>query len=86
MTVKRKLSVKESITMMVKQRAITTYEDVQYDEQVNFGRNAAGMYFRGEAFEQVPDLKEIARVYFENGMRIPYEFQEIRDIVQAIVA
>lgn len=72
--------------MMVKQRAITTYEDVQYDEQVNFGRNAAGTYFRGEAFEQVPDLKEIARVYFENGMRIPNEFPEIRNIVQALIA
>lgn len=72
--------------MIVKQRAITSYEDVQYDEQVGYGRNASGVYFRGEGFEPVPDMKEIARAYFESGNYIPPEFIEIRSIIQALVA
>lgn len=75
----------ERVRMIVKQRAITTYEDVQYDEQVNYGKNAAGQYFRGEGFEPVTDMKEIARVYFENGIRIPPEFAEVRNVVQALI-
>lgn len=86
MTLRRKLSIGEVIKMIAKQRIITTYEDIQYDETIGYGRNASGVYFRGEAFEPVPDPKEIARAYFENGIHVPPEFAEVRNILAGLIA
>ena len=83
---RRKLSMGEMIKMIMKQRIITTYEDIQYDETIGYGRNAAGAYFRGEAFEPVADPKEIARAYFENGIHVPPEFAEVRNILAGLIA
>ena len=71
--------------MMVRQRQILSYEDISYDEQVGYGRNAAGLYFRGDAFDQVGDLKEIARAYFESNVHIPGEFPEVRAVLSALI-
>lgn len=72
--------------MIAKQRQIITFEDVMCDEQTNYSRSPSGSYFRGDAFEQVPDIKEIARTYFENGWRIPPEFPEVRNMVAVLLS
>lgn len=72
--------------MIGRQRQIITTEDVLFDERTAYSRNNAGAYFRGEGFEAVGDLKEIARAYFENGMNVPGEFPEVRNIIAALLA
>ena len=73
--------------MIAKQRQIVTFENVIQDEQTGYSRNEAGAYFRaGDSFEPVPDIKEIARTYFENGWRIPPEFPEVRNLLAALLA
>lgn len=72
--------------MIAKQRQIITFEDVMCDEQTNYSRSPSGAYYRGDAFEQVADLKEVARTYFENGWRIPPEFPEVRNMVAVLLS
>lgn len=82
----RTLSLMEAIKMIAKQRAITTYEDVIYDETLGYGRNNAGAYFLGEELAPVEDIRAVAVAYLQQGARIPPEFPEIRAIVAGILA
>lgn len=67
--------------MIVKQRTITTFEDVRYDETLAYGRNDSGAYFHGEAFEPEGDVKVVAKAYLDAGVRIPDAFTEVRAVV-----
>ena len=72
--------------MIVKQRQIISFEDVQCDEATNYSRAPNGLYYRGDAFEQVGDIREIATAYFNANIRIPPEFPEVRNIVAVLLS
>ncbi len=67
--------------MIMKQRVIMTYENVNFDEALTYSRNDSGAYFIGEGFEPVEDVKGIARAYLEAGTRVPDAFSEVRAII-----
>ena len=67
--------------MIVKQRVIMTYENVNFDEEMAYSRNDSGAYFYGEGFEPVESAKDVAKAYMEAGHRIPDAFSEVRALI-----